>query len=160
LGIILSGYPYSAHDDDAPHVYPGIYALGVPILGMRYAFQEICWNHKGRVAKCDHREYGLAEVQISRSSESVSSVDALFEGLGDQMQVWMSHGDQLSVMPPDFHVIGRTNAAPYAAIAHNSKSLHGIQFHPEVTHSPPGKQFIDRSVLNICQCRPNWTMVK
>ncbi|KAG1834957.1 hypothetical protein DFJ58DRAFT_868470 [Suillus subalutaceus] len=102
-GIILSGYPYSAYDDDAPHVYPGIYTLGVPILGMRYAFQEICWNHKGRVAKCDHREYGLAEVQISRSSESVSSVDALFEGLGDQMQVWMSHGDQLSVMPPDFH---------------------------------------------------------
>lgn len=72
----------------------------------------------------------------------------------------MSHGDQLSVMPPDFHVIGRTSTAPYAAIAHNSKSLYGIQFHPEVTHSPQGRQLIGRFVLNICQCRPNWTMVK
>ncbi|KAG2354167.1 hypothetical protein BDR07DRAFT_1614420 [Suillus spraguei] len=73
-------------------------------------------------------------------------------------RVWMSHGDQLSVMPPDFHVIGRTNTAPYAAIAHNSKSIYGIQFHPEVTHSPQGRQLIGRFVLNICQCRPNWTM--
>ncbi|KAG1804433.1 GMP synthase [Suillus subaureus] len=157
-GIILSGSPYSVYDDDAPHADPGIYTLGVPILGICYGLQEICWNHKGQVAKCDHREYGLAEVQISRSSESGNSVDALFEGLGDQMQVWMSHGDQLSVMPPDFHVIGRTSTAPYAAIAHNSKSLYGIQFHPEVTHSPQGKQLIGRFVLNICKCRPNWTM--
>ncbi|KAG1854281.1 hypothetical protein F4604DRAFT_2043213 [Suillus subluteus] len=132
--IILSGYPYSAHDDDAPHVYPGIYALGVPILGMRYAFQEICWNHKGRVAKCDHREYGLAEVQISRSGESDSAIRCrrvssfrLSKAKLTFDEVWMSHGDQLSVMPSDFHVIGRTNAAPYAAIAHNSKSLHGIR---------------------------------
>ncbi|KAG2034993.1 GMP synthase [Suillus americanus] len=157
-GIILSGSPYSVYDDDAPHADPGIYTLGVPILGICYGLQEICWNHKGQVAKCDHREYGLAQVQISRSSESGNSVDALFEGLGDQMQVWMSHGDQLSVMPPDFHVIGRTSTAPYAAIAHNSKSLYGIQFHPEVTHSPQGRQLIGRFVLNICQCRPNWTM--
>jgi GMP synthase (glutamine-hydrolysing) len=157
-GIILSGSPYSVYDDDAPHADPGIYTLGVPILGICYGLQEICWNHKGQVAKCDHREYGLAEFQISRSSESGNSVDALFEGLGDQMQVWMSHGDQLSIMPPDFHVIGRTSTAPFAAIAHNSKSLYGIQFHPEVTHSPQGRQLIGRFVLNICQCRPNWTM--
>ncbi|KAG2071160.1 GMP synthase [Suillus decipiens] len=157
-GIILSGSPYSVYDDDAPHADPGIYTLGVPILGICYGLQELCCNYKGQVAKCDHREYGLAEVQISRSSGSGNSVDALFEGLGDQMQVWMSHGDQLSVMPPDFHVIGRTNTAPYAAIAHNSKSIYGIQFHPEVTHSPQGRQLIGRFVLNICQCRPNWTM--
>lgn len=157
-GIILSGSPYSVYDDDAPHADPGIYTLGVPILGICYGLQEICWNHKGQVAKCDHREYGLAEVQISRFGESGNSVDALFEGLGDQMQVWMSHGDQLSVMPPDFHVIGRTSTAPYAAIAHDSKSFYGIQFHPEVTHSPQGRQLIGRFVLNICQCRPNWTM--
>jgi len=128
------------------------------------------------VEKHDHREYGFAEVQISRFGESGNIVDALFEGLGDEMQVrvfisscepmyeyakvWMSHGDQLSVMPPDFHVIGRTNTAPYAAIAHNSKSFYGIQFHPEVTHSPKGRQLISRFVLNICQCRQNWTMVR
>lgn len=74
-------------------------------------------------------------------------------------QVWMSHGDQLSEPPKDFHVIGHTNTAPYAALAHNSKPFYGIQFHPEVTHSPRGREVIGRFILNICQCRPNWTMV-
>ncbi|KAJ8581662.1 GMP synthase [Rhizopogon salebrosus TDB-379] len=157
-GIILSGSPYSVYDDDAPHADPGIYDLGVPILGICYGLQELCWKHKGQVEKHDHREYGSADVQISRFGESGNTVDALFEGLGDQMQVWMSHGDRLSVMPPDFHVIGRTKTAPYAAIAHNSKPFYGIQFHPEVTHSPKGRQLIGRFVLNICQCRTNWTM--
>lgn len=73
-------------------------------------------------------------------------------------QVWMSHGDQLSALPNDFHVIGHTNSAPYAAIAHNSKPCYGIQFHPEVTHSPRGREVIRRFILDICQCRPNWTM--
>ena len=71
----------------------------------------------------------------------------------------MSHGDQLSELPPDFHIIGRTNTAPFAAIAHNSKPFYGIQFHPEVTHSPRGKEVIGRFILNICGCRNNWTMV-
>lgn len=71
----------------------------------------------------------------------------------------MSHGDQLSELPPDFHVIGHTQSAPYAAIAHDSKHLYGIQFHPEVTHSPRGKELIGRFILNICGCKKNWTMV-
>ncbi|KAG2354303.1 hypothetical protein BDR07DRAFT_1548799 [Suillus spraguei] len=132
-GIILSGSPYSVYDDDAPHADPGIYTLGVPILGIHYGLQELCCNYKG-------------QVQISRSSGSGNSVDALFEDSASDAtkltcnKVWMSHGDQLSVMPPDFHLI------------------YGIQFHPEVTHSPQGRQLIGRFVLNICQCRPNWTM--
>ncbi|KAG2358066.1 GMP synthase [Suillus spraguei] len=127
-GIILSGSPYSVYDDDAPHADPGIYTLGVPILGIHYGLQELCCNYKG-------------QVQISRSSGSGNSVDALFEDSAIRCKcVWMSHGDQLSVMPPDFH------------------SIYGIQFHPEVTHSPQGRQLIGRFVLNICQCRPNWTM--
>ncbi|KAG2360942.1 GMP synthase [Suillus spraguei] len=121
-GIILSGSPYSVYDDDAAHADPGIYTLGVPILGIRYGLQELCCNYKG-------------QVQISRSSGSGNSVNALFEDSAIRCKcVWMSHGDQLSVMPPDFH------------------------FHPEVTHSPQGRQLIGRFVLNICQCRPNWTM--
>ena len=105
-----------------------------------------------------------------------SSVDALFEGLGDEMQVclfsapslnprltrqvqvWMSHGDQLSSIPPNFHIIGSTKTAPFAAITHDSKPFYGIQFHPEVTHSPRGKEVIGRFVLNICRCNANWTM--
>ena len=72
----------------------------------------------------------------------------------------MSHGDQLSAPPPDFHIIGHTNSAPYAAIAHNAKPFYGIQFHPEVTHSPRGKEVISRFVRNICGCKPDWTMVR
>lgn len=71
----------------------------------------------------------------------------------------MSHGDQLSELPTDFHVIGRTTTAPFAAIAHNSKPIYGIQFHPEVTHSPRGKEVIGRFILNVCGCRKHWTMV-
>ncbi|KAI0316907.1 GMP synthase [Amylostereum chailletii] len=157
-GVILSGSPYSVYDADAPHVDPEVFDLGVPILGICYGLQEIAWNLKGKVAKCDHREYGFAQVQITKAGEKGSSVDALFEGLGDEMQVWMSHGDQLSEPPVDFHVIGQTKTAPFAAIAHNSKPWYGIQFHPEVTHSPRGKEVIGRFVLNICGCKTGWTM--
>ena len=130
---------------------------------------------KGQVAKCEHREYGFAQVQISKIGENASA-DALFEGLGSDLQVcssmyrsscdylkpvkvWMSHGDQLSAPPPDFHVIGRTSTAPFAAIAHNSKPFYGIQFHPEVTHSKRGREVIGRFVVNICECKQHWTMV-
>ncbi|KIM89011.1 hypothetical protein PILCRDRAFT_208099 [Piloderma croceum F 1598] len=156
-GIILSGSPYSVYDDDAPHADPDIYTLGVPILGICYGLQEMALNHKGAVAQCSHREYGFAQIQISKINGNVST-DALFEGLGDDMQVWMSHGDQLSTIPPNFHSIGATKTAPFAAIAHDSKPFYGIQFHPEVTHTPLGKRVIGRFVVNICGCRTNWTM--
>ncbi|EPT01677.1 hypothetical protein FOMPIDRAFT_1161212 [Fomitopsis schrenkii] len=157
-GIILSGSPYSVYDDDAPHVDPDVFELGVPILGICYGLQEIAWQLKGQVSKCDHREYGFAQLQVNKIGSGKKTVDALFEGLGDEMQVWMSHGDQLSQPPADFHVIGRTSSAPYAALAHNSKPLYGIQFHPEVTHSPKGKEVIGNFVLKICGCQPKWTM--
>ncbi len=76
------------------------------------------------------------------------------------VKVWMSHGDQLSAPPPDFHIIGHTESAPYAAIAHNTKPIYGIQFHPEVTHSPRGKEVIAGFVHNICGCKNDWTMVR
>ncbi|KDQ53173.1 hypothetical protein JAAARDRAFT_39542 [Jaapia argillacea MUCL 33604] len=159
-GIILSGSPYSVYDDDAPHVDPEVFNLGVPILGICYGLQEMAWQLKGEVTKCDHREYGFAKIQVSKigTEGQNSSVDALFQGLGDEMEVWMSHGDQLSAIPPDFHVIGRTKTAPFAALAHNTKPFYGIQFHPEVTHSPRGKEVIGRFILNICSCKTNWTM--
>lgn len=111
---------------------------------------------KGEVTKCDHREYGFAQLQVSVNGNH--SADSLFDTLGEEMQVWMSHGDQLSAMPENFHVIGHTTNAPFAAIAHNSKPFFGIQFHPEVTHSPRGREVIGRFVLNICGCKTNWTM--
>ncbi|KII85294.1 hypothetical protein PLICRDRAFT_45483 [Plicaturopsis crispa FD-325 SS-3] len=155
-GIILSGSPYSVYDSVSPHADPAIYELGVPILGICYGLQEIAWTHKGTVAKCDHREYGFAQVKINKGSND--STNALFEGLGDEMQVWMSHGDQLSSLPPSFHIVAHTSTAPFAAIAHDTKPIYGIQFHPEVTHSPRGREVIARFVLAICGCRADWTM--
>ncbi|KAJ8693193.1 GMP synthase (glutamine-hydrolyzing) [Pleurotus ostreatus] len=99
-GIILSGSPYSVYDKDSPHVDPEVFSFGVPILGICYGLQEMAWNLQGKVAKCEHREYGYAQIQISKVGDSGSSVDALFDGLGEEMQVWMSHGDQLSELPP------------------------------------------------------------
>ncbi|KAI0367970.1 GMP synthase [Pilatotrama ljubarskyi] len=157
-GVILSGSPYSVYDNDAPHVDPEVFELRVPVLGICYGLQEMAWNMKGKVAKCEHREYGFAQVQISKIGGESKGADALFEGLGDELQVWMSHGDQLSELPPDFHVIGRTSTAPFAAIAHNTKPFYGIQFHPEVTHSKRGREVISRFVVNICGCRQHWTM--
>ncbi|KAF8181509.1 GMP synthase [Pholiota molesta] len=155
-GIILSGSPYSVYDDVSPHVDPAVFELGVPILGICYGLQEIAWNLGGEVTKCDHREYGSADITINKSGSG--AVDALFKGFGDEMRVWMSHGDQLSKPPPNFHVIGHTRTAPYAALAHDSKPWYGIQFHPEVTHSPNGKAVIGRFILDICGCKQNWTM--
>ncbi|KAF7308367.1 hypothetical protein HMN09_00685300 [Mycena chlorophos] len=156
-GIILSGSPYSVYEKDSPHVDPAVFDFGVPILGICYGLQEMAWQLKGTVDQSDHREYGFANLKMTKIGGS-ASVDALFEGLGDEMQVWMSHGDQLSAPPPDFHVIGVTATAPYAALAHDSKPFYGIQFHPEVTHSPRGKEVIGRFILNICGCQQHWTM--
>ncbi|KAJ3853781.1 hypothetical protein EV368DRAFT_81246 [Lentinula lateritia] len=157
-GIILSGSPYSVYDKDSPHVDPAVFDLGVPILGICYGLQEMAWALKGKVERSEHREYGFAQLQINKIHEGDSPVDALFQGLGEEMQVWMSHGDQLCEIPPDFHIIAHTKTAPFAAVAHNSKPFYGIQFHPEVTHSLRGKEVIGRFILNVCGCRSNWTM--
>jgi len=138
--------------------------------------QEMAWQLKGKVANCDHREYGFAQICVNKIG---NGADVLFEGLGDEfevsenvgavescigshlkfLQVWMSHGDQLSEIPADFHVIGHTPTAPFASIAHNDKPWYGIQFHPEVTHSPRGREVIGKFVLDICLCSTRWTMV-
>ncbi|KAG7089025.1 GMP synthase (glutamine-hydrolyzing) [Marasmius oreades] len=157
-GIILSGSPYSVYDKEAPHVDPAVFELGVPILGICYGLQEMAWNLKGKVAKCSHREYGYASVKVKKLSDGDSPVDVLLRGLGEEMQVWMSHGDQLSELPPNFHVIGHTDSAPFAAIAHDTKPFYGIQFHPEVTHSPRGKEVIGKFIVDICGCKNVWTM--
>lgn len=154
-GIILSGSPYSVYDDGSPHVDPDIWTLGVPILGICYGLQEMAWQLKGKVAKCERREYGFAQIRIEKDK---NGPDALFEGLGDELEVWMSHGDQLSGIPADFHVIGHTSNAPFAAITHDDKPWYGIQFHPEVTHSPRGREVIGKFVLGICRCSTHWTM--
>ncbi|SPO29381.1 probable GUA1 - GMP synthase (glutamine-hydrolyzing) [Ustilago trichophora] len=154
-GIILSGSPYSVYDDIAPRVDPDVFTAGVPVLGICYGLQEIAWNHGGKVDPHDKREYGHAEVEVVKTG--VAHLDALFKNWEGSVQVWMSHGDQLSKAPEDFVVIGKTPTAPFAAMAHKTKPIYGVQFHPEVTHSVRGVELFDNFVA-ICECRRDWTM--
>ncbi|KDQ14962.1 hypothetical protein BOTBODRAFT_32333 [Botryobasidium botryosum FD-172 SS1] len=157
-GIILSGSPYSVYDKDAPRVDPAVFDYGVPVLGICYGLQEMAWNLGGKVGSSNHREFGYAQVEVKRLGKGYELADRLFKGLQDNFQVWMSHGDQISGLPENFHVIGKTTTAPFAAIAHDAKPFFGIQFHPEVTHTPKGKEIISKFVLDVCECKANWTM--
>ena len=157
-GVILSGGPYSVYANDAPHVDPAVFELEVPILGICYGLQEIAWHHGKNVAAGDKREYGHAALHVTRHGGNQSDVDRLFEGLEDSTEVWMSHGDKLSHLPESFVTIGTTSNSSFAGIAHLDKNYYGIQFHPEVTHTPRGIQVIRNFALNICNAKNDWTM--
>ncbi|KAJ9062441.1 GMP synthase (glutamine-hydrolyzing) [Entomophthora muscae] len=156
-GVIFSGSPYSVFAPDAPHVDHVVFDLGVPILGICYGLQEISTILGGEVAACAKREYGHATVHINRHPDH-PFIDRLFNGLGDNMIAWMSHGDAVNKIPEGFRVIGYTDNSPFTAIASESRHLFGIQFHPEVTHTPNGAQLLKNFVLEICECKANWTM--
>lgn len=154
-GIILSGGPYSVYEDDAPHVDPAMFELGVPILGICYGLQEIAWHHGKNVVAGTEREYGHSDVKAQRDG---GRVDQLFKDLEDDFKVWMSHGDKLGALPPNFHTIAVTKNAPFAGIAHETKPIYGIQFHPEVTHTPRGKTLLKNFAIDICGAEAKWTM--
>ncbi|KAK5681719.1 GMP synthase (glutamine-hydrolyzing) [Elasticomyces elasticus] len=157
-GIILSGGPYSVYAADAPHVDPEVFNLDVPILGICYGLQEIAWHHGKNVLAGEVREYGHATLNINPSETQQAHVSNLFKGLENDMDVWMSHGDKLSRMPERFVTVATTEDSPYAGIAHEQKELYGIQFHPEVTHTPKGGVVIKNFAVNICKAQQNWTM--
>ena len=157
-GVILSGGPYSVYEKDAPHVDPAVFELNVPLLGICYGLQEIAWHHDNQnVLAGEKREYGHAKLSIRRH-QGKASLDQLLDGLGDEMEVWMSHGDKLAHLPESFSTIATTSNAPFAGIAHESKAYYGIQFHPEVTHTPQGTALLKNFAVSICKSRRNWTM--
>jgi len=157
-GVILSGGPYSVYSDDAPHVDPAVFDLNVPILGICYGLQELAWHHGKNVIAGEKREYGHSTLKVEKHNGKQAHVDQLFNGLEEDMVVWMSHGDKLSQLPKDFVTVAKTDNAPFAGIAHEEKNYYGIQFHPEVTHTPRGKQLISNFAVNICKAQQNWTM--
>ncbi|KAI3659755.1 hypothetical protein MP638_000884 [Amoeboaphelidium occidentale] len=151
-GVILSGGPYSVYDKDAPHVDPAYLSLDVPVLGICYGLQEIAWSFGGKVDACSHREYGRAHLEVGDDDGGI------FANVASGSEVWMSHGDQLSSLPEGFKVVAKTNTAPFAAVRHAQKQMFGIQFHPEVTHTPCGVQILKNFVINICKAQANWSM--
>jgi GMP synthase (glutamine-hydrolysing) len=151
-GIILSGGPASVYAKDAPLPDKGIFKLGVPMLGVCYGVQVFAHFLGGRVEKGQKREYGKGTLTIADRS------CALFKHLPGELQVWNSHGDKLTRLPKDFVVVGTTENSDYAAIEHPQRRLFGIQFHPEVAHTPRGKEILSNFVHGICGCGKAWTM--
>lgn len=150
-GIILSGGPASIYQKDAPVCSKKIFDLHVPVLGICYGMQLISSLFKGKVARAEKREYGKADLIISDHS-------SIFKDLEDKTVVWMSHGDRIDVLPEGFEVIGYTHNSPIAAIGNRERDIYGLQFHPEVVHTPEGVKMLKNFVYNICGCSPEWTM--
>lgn len=152
-GMILSGGPSSIYDKDAPIADKALLDLQVPILGICYGMQYMTHVLGGVVEKADDREYGSAEVVIRDEGD-------LFQGFdrGKEEMVWMSHGDRIHRMPEGFSVLAESINSPVAAMAHPSKKFYGVQFHPEVAHTPRGTRIMKNFLFRICQCEPLWTM--
>ena len=156
-GIILSGGPYSVYEEGAPHADPAIFEVGVPILGICYGLKRLAWHNGKNVVAGTEREYGHSDLHAKRLN---GHVNRLCKGLEDDLKVWMSHGDKLGALPPLFHTIATTRNAPFAGISHETKPIYGIQFHPEVTHTPRGTKLLENFAVEICGAKQDWTMAK
>jgi GMP synthase (glutamine-hydrolysing) len=152
-GVIFSGGPSSVYEEDAPHVDPAIYQIGIPILGICYGQQLMSLQLGGEVVSADSREYGHAEI-------TVLNPDPLFAGISDEggvLPCWMSHGDKVLKPPPGFEVVAHTPSTPVAAIADPNRHFYGVQFHPEVSHTPFGTQMLRAFLYGPCGCSGTWT---
>ena len=153
-GIILSGGPASVHEAAAPLAPQAVFAMGVPILGICYGEQLLCQQLGGEVLGSDHREFGRAFIEVTEEC-------ALFHGVwpkGAREQVWMSHGDRVTRLPPGFRVVGVSEGAPFAAIADDKRQFYGVQFHPEVVHTPHGAALLRNFTHGVLGLSGSWTM--
>ncbi len=150
-GIILSGGPSSVYEPNSPKCDPAIFDINVPILGICYGMQIGALVLGGQVNPAKAREYGRARL-------SVISDDPLLHGLEGDMTVWMSHGDQVQQLPEQFKPLATTPTCPFAAARHRERPFWGVQFHPEVTHTPRGQQIFQNFLYEICKCSGDWTM--
>ena len=153
-GIILSGSPSSVYDADGPKPDPALWESGLPILGICYGVQLMAQQLGGEVGPSAHREYGPADIRID--DESNPLLTGVASG-GGSARVWMSHGDSITKAPPGFASIADTDSTPFAALADATRNLWGIQFHPEVVHTPGGKRLLRNFVHDIAKAPANWT---
>jgi GMP synthase (glutamine-hydrolysing) len=153
-GIILSGGPNSVAMADTPRAPQIVFDMQIPVLGICYGQQTMCQQLGGRVEPGTSREFGRAELDVTENC-------ALFDGLWDQgtaHTVWMSHGDHVAALPDGFRVVGKSDGAPFAAVADESRHYYGVQFHPEVVHTKDGDKLLSRFALDICGCSGSWSM--
>ena len=150
-GLILSGGPSSVYGQDAPQPDPAIFELGLPILGICYGVQLMAHHLGGKVEHSGHREYGPGLLTITKPSP-------LFHGLPEVLDIWNSHGDRITKLPRGFRAIGRSENSPYAVVEQPKRRFYGLQFHPEVVHTPRGKDLLANFVYRICGCKMDWTM--
>jgi len=154
--IVLSGGPASVTGEAPPRLPAAVFELGVPVLGICYGQQALCAALGGAVETAEHREFGRAFI-------TVRAACTLFEGLwpvGAREQVWMSHGDRVVALPPGFHAVAESEGAPFAAIADEARRFYGLQFHPEVVHTPAGARLIEAFVRRVAGLAGDWTMAR
>jgi GMP synthase (glutamine-hydrolysing) len=152
--VILSGSPASVTEENGPRAPELVFKLGVPVLGICYGQQTMCHQLGGAVSGSDHKEFGRAFIEVKKTC-------ALFDGLwevGAREQVWMSHGDRVSALPPGFEAVAVSEGAPFAAIADDARQFYGVQFHPEVVHTPHGARLLSNFVHRVAGLKGDWTM--
>ena len=150
-GIILSGGPASVYEAGAPRCDDRLFDLGVPVLGICYGMQIACQLLGCDIRAATSREYGRAQLTVRDASDLLASVP-------QQTTVWMSHGDQIAAVRDELHVLASTPTCPYAAVRHRDQPFYGVQFHPEVTHTPHGIDVLHNFLYNVCGCRNTWRM--
>ena len=158
-GIILSGSHMSAYEESNDQASPAVFSAGVPVLGICYGMQTMAQQLGGKVESGTKREFGYAEVRAHGHTKLLEGIeDFKTEDGHGMLKVWMSHGDKVSELPPGFKVMCSTPSCPIAGMCNEEKGFYALQFHPEVTHTLKGRQMLERFVLNICQCSPDWVM--
>jgi GMP synthase (glutamine-hydrolysing) len=158
-GIILSGSHMSAYEETTDKAPQAVFELGVPVLGICYGMQTMAQQLGGKVEAGHKREFGYAEVRARGHSRLLEGIEDVRTSQGHGLlKVWMSHGDKVTEMPPGFKMIASTDSCPIAGMADEVRRFYGIQFHPEVTHTVKGREILERFVLDICGCRPDWNM--
>lgn len=155
-GIILSGGPATVTLEHNPNAPAWVFTCQLPVLGICYGMQTMAVQLGGKVQASNHREFGYAKLAISQQTGLFANVE-LVPAVEASMDVWMSHGDKVTEIPPQFKIIATTENTPIAAMANEEQHWYGLQFHPEVTHTPQGMALLRRFVLDICGAKPNWT---
>ncbi|MBV8801523.1 MAG: glutamine-hydrolyzing GMP synthase, partial [Gammaproteobacteria bacterium] len=154
-GIILSGGPESVTDKNAVRAPDSVFQLGCPVLGICYGMQTMAEQLGGKVSQGSNREFGYAEVTLEKPSPLLNGIEDKSPNILD---VWMSHGDHVSIIPPEFTIIASSTNCEIIGMADEKRHFYGLQFHPEVSHTKQGMRILEKFILDICACEPKWTI--